>query len=128
MPIFTYQTKLTLHVYGVYTHGRLEGQTNPKSATTMHFYGTCFKHAIRKAKETIGGAFYQIVSTEEGDFGAFSAPSAEGKVIRDDLAKQAEADARYAAKVIARQAAREAGIVAQGEDISLPMINKDVDA
>ena len=49
----------TFDVFGVYTHGKKEGQTNPKAVVSMTFYGTSFKDCKNKLISQTVGALYK---------------------------------------------------------------------
>lgn len=49
----------TFDVFGVYTHGKLAGQVNPKAVVSMTFYGTSFKDCKGKLVSQTTGALYK---------------------------------------------------------------------
>ena len=57
--------KVTVDVYGTYTHGKLAGQTNPKQVVGLTMFGDSVKAALGKINKATGGALYAIVSTED---------------------------------------------------------------
>jgi hypothetical protein len=126
MATFTYRTKITVTVYGIDN----QGHVNPAEQVNMTLYGACFKHAIRKVKEQLDGAFYTMGTVQHGDYGTFSVDRREAENIRDELIAQDIADKKYAEK---REKAKNAALREYdkaGEDISLPMsaMVSDVDA
>lgn len=54
--------KIIAKVYGVYTHGRMQGKTNPKSVVTVTVHGETAKDALKNLTKTADGAFYRVVS------------------------------------------------------------------
>ncbi len=58
--------RVTFNVYGVFTHGKMAGKTNPKAHSLMTFFGDTVKECISKMQKT--EAFYTIFSVEERVF------------------------------------------------------------
>lgn len=57
--------KVSVNVFGVYTHGKLAGQTNPKSSITLTMYGDTVKAAFSKINKAVNGAFFSVIKVDD---------------------------------------------------------------
>lgn len=57
--------KVTANVFGAYTFGKLEGQTNPKQVIGLTMYGDSAKAAMGKINKAANGAFFTVEKVED---------------------------------------------------------------